>query len=101
MCVKHVFLVLYRPQADALHSELDVLSERYSQKCLELNRAEQRGGIESREKERRERGEREKERAERERRRRERGESREKEQKEREQRKSESEQSVIRLINNK
>ena len=44
MCVKHVFLVLYRPQADALHSELDVLSERYSQKCLELNRAEQRGG---------------------------------------------------------
>ncbi|XP_042166688.1 TRIO and F-actin-binding protein isoform X2 [Oncorhynchus tshawytscha] len=32
------------PQADALHSELDVLSERYSQKCLELNRAEQRGG---------------------------------------------------------
>ncbi|CDQ88773.1 unnamed protein product [Oncorhynchus mykiss] len=32
------------PQADALHSELDVLSERYSQKCLELNWAEQRGG---------------------------------------------------------
>ncbi|CAB1344531.1 unnamed protein product [Coregonus sp. 'balchen'] len=32
------------PQADALHSELDVLSERYSQKCLELNRAEQSGG---------------------------------------------------------
>ncbi|KAM7419099.1 hypothetical protein PAMA_016288 [Pampus argenteus] len=35
---------LYRghmPQADDLHSELDVLSERYSQKCLELSRTEQ------------------------------------------------------------
>ncbi|XP_042341313.1 TRIO and F-actin-binding protein-like [Plectropomus leopardus] len=29
------------PQADILHSELDVLSERYSQKCLELSRTEQ------------------------------------------------------------
>ncbi|XP_071392782.1 TRIO and F-actin-binding protein-like [Centroberyx affinis] len=29
------------PQADVLHSELDVLSERYSQKCLELSRTEQ------------------------------------------------------------
>uniref|UniRef100_A0A665X3R1 PH domain-containing protein n=2 Tax=Echeneis naucrates TaxID=173247 RepID=A0A665X3R1_ECHNA len=28
------------PQADVLHSELDVLSERYSQKCLELSRTE-------------------------------------------------------------
>uniref|UniRef100_I3KNM3 PH domain-containing protein n=1 Tax=Oreochromis niloticus TaxID=8128 RepID=I3KNM3_ORENI len=28
-------------QADVLHSELDVLSERYSQKCLELDRTEQ------------------------------------------------------------
>ncbi|KAM7394140.1 hypothetical protein PAMP_020959 [Pampus punctatissimus] len=35
---------LYRgqmPQADDLHSDLDVLSERYSQKCLELSRTEQ------------------------------------------------------------
>uniref|UniRef100_A0A3P8ZEN9 PH domain-containing protein n=2 Tax=Esox lucius TaxID=8010 RepID=A0A3P8ZEN9_ESOLU len=31
------------PQADAFSSELDVLSERYSQKCLELSRAEQSG----------------------------------------------------------
>lgn len=30
-----------RPQADILHSELDVLSEHYSQKCLELSRTEQ------------------------------------------------------------
>uniref|UniRef100_A0A668AZW6 PH domain-containing protein n=1 Tax=Myripristis murdjan TaxID=586833 RepID=A0A668AZW6_9TELE len=29
------------PQAEVLHSELDVLSERYSQKCLELSRTEQ------------------------------------------------------------
>ncbi|KAM4603384.1 TRIO and F-actin-binding protein-like [Polymixia lowei] len=29
------------PQAECLHSELDVLSERYSQKCLELSRTEQ------------------------------------------------------------
>ncbi|KAM9857258.1 TRIO and F-actin-binding protein-like [Aulostomus maculatus] len=29
------------PQADVLHSKLDVLSERYSQKCLELSRTEQ------------------------------------------------------------
>lgn len=29
-----------RLQADVLHSELDVLSERYSQKCLELDHAE-------------------------------------------------------------
>ncbi|XP_034544680.1 myosin phosphatase Rho-interacting protein-like [Notolabrus celidotus] len=29
------------PQADVLHSELDVLSERYSQTCLQLNRTEQ------------------------------------------------------------
>lgn len=33
--------VRVRPQADALHSELDVLSERYSQKCLELSYTEQ------------------------------------------------------------
>ncbi|XP_059195051.1 TRIO and F-actin-binding protein-like [Centropristis striata] len=31
----------HMPQADVLHSELDVLSERYSQKCLELSRTEQ------------------------------------------------------------
>ncbi|XP_038569853.1 TRIO and F-actin-binding protein-like [Micropterus salmoides] len=31
----------HMPQADILHSELDVLSERYSQKCLELSRTEQ------------------------------------------------------------
>lgn len=36
MCV-----VCVRPRADILHSELDVLSERYSQKCLELSRTEQ------------------------------------------------------------
>lgn len=30
-----------RPRADISHSELDVLSERYSQKCLELSRTEQ------------------------------------------------------------
>ncbi|XP_040001017.1 TRIO and F-actin-binding protein-like [Xiphias gladius] len=29
------------PEADILHSELDVLSERYSEKCLELSRIEQ------------------------------------------------------------
>lgn len=33
--------VCARLQADILHSELDVLSERYSQKCLELDRTEQ------------------------------------------------------------
>lgn len=33
--------VCARPQADVLHSELDVLSERYSQRCLELSRTEQ------------------------------------------------------------
>ncbi|XP_030594853.1 TRIO and F-actin-binding protein-like [Archocentrus centrarchus] len=33
--------VCVRPQADILHTELDVLSERYSQKCLELSRTEQ------------------------------------------------------------
>ncbi len=33
--------VRVRPQADILHSELDVLSERYSQKCLQLSRTEQ------------------------------------------------------------
>lgn len=33
--------VRVRPQADILHSELDVLSERYSQKCLELSCTEQ------------------------------------------------------------
>ncbi|XP_063740490.1 TRIO and F-actin-binding protein-like [Eleginops maclovinus] len=31
----------HMPQADVLHSELDVLSEHYSQKCLELSRIEQ------------------------------------------------------------
>ncbi|XP_035493339.2 TRIO and F-actin-binding protein-like [Scophthalmus maximus] len=31
----------HMPQADVLHSELDVLSDRYSQKCLELNSTEQ------------------------------------------------------------
>ncbi|KAM9362615.1 TRIO and F-actin-binding protein-like [Symphorus nematophorus] len=31
----------HMPQADHLHSELDVLSERYSQKCLQLSRTEQ------------------------------------------------------------
>ncbi|XP_037620659.1 TRIO and F-actin-binding protein-like [Sebastes umbrosus] len=31
----------HMPQADVLHSELDELSERYSQKCLELSRTEQ------------------------------------------------------------
>ncbi|XP_071329362.1 TRIO and F-actin-binding protein-like isoform X1 [Trachinotus anak] len=31
----------HMPQADVLHTELDVLSERYSQKCLELSRTEQ------------------------------------------------------------
>lgn len=31
----------HMPQADVLHSELDVLSDRYSQKCLELSRTEQ------------------------------------------------------------
>ncbi|KAG7238439.1 hypothetical protein INR49_030946 [Caranx melampygus] len=31
----------HMPQADILHSELDVLSERFSQKCLELGRTEQ------------------------------------------------------------
>ncbi|XP_056228911.1 uncharacterized protein LOC130167019 [Seriola aureovittata] len=31
----------HMPQADVLHSELDVLSERYSQRCLELSRTEQ------------------------------------------------------------
>ncbi|XP_034450445.1 myosin phosphatase Rho-interacting protein-like isoform X1 [Hippoglossus hippoglossus] len=30
----------HMPQAEVFHSELDVLSERYSQKCLELNRTE-------------------------------------------------------------
>lgn len=35
--------VLVRPGADFFHSELDVLSERYSQKCLELSRTEQSG----------------------------------------------------------
>lgn len=38
--ISRVF-VRVRPQADVLHSELDVLSERYSQKCLELSRTEQ------------------------------------------------------------
>ncbi|MEQ2272782.1 hypothetical protein XENORESO_012252 [Xenotaenia resolanae] len=33
--------VYIRPQADVLHSELNVLSERYSQKCLELRSSEQ------------------------------------------------------------
>ncbi|KAK1886941.1 TRIO and F-actin-binding protein [Dissostichus eleginoides] len=33
----------HMPQADVLHGELDVLSERYSQKCLELSRTEQNG----------------------------------------------------------
>lgn len=32
-----------RPQADASRSELDVLSERYGQRCLELRRGEQSG----------------------------------------------------------
>ncbi|KAJ8001770.1 hypothetical protein DPEC_G00172880 [Dallia pectoralis] len=32
-----------RPRAEASNSELDVLSERYSQKCLELSRVEQSG----------------------------------------------------------
>ncbi|XP_044045033.1 myosin phosphatase Rho-interacting protein-like [Siniperca chuatsi] len=31
----------HMPQADVLHTELNVLSERYSQKCLELSRTEQ------------------------------------------------------------
>ncbi|MED6259065.1 hypothetical protein ATANTOWER_016477, partial [Ataeniobius toweri] len=31
----------HMPQADVLHSELNVLSERYSQKCLELRSSEQ------------------------------------------------------------
>ncbi|XP_034754655.1 TRIO and F-actin-binding protein-like isoform X2 [Etheostoma cragini] len=31
----------HMPQADVLHTELDVLSERYSQKCLELSHTEQ------------------------------------------------------------
>ncbi|XP_041789232.1 TRIO and F-actin-binding protein-like [Chelmon rostratus] len=31
----------HMPEADDLHSELDVLSERYSQKCLQLSRTEQ------------------------------------------------------------
>ncbi|XP_070777221.1 myosin phosphatase Rho-interacting protein-like [Enoplosus armatus] len=31
----------HMPRADVLHSELDVLSERYSQTCLELSRTEQ------------------------------------------------------------
>lgn len=35
--------VYVRPQADVLHGELDVLSEHYSQKCLELSRTEQNG----------------------------------------------------------
>ncbi|KAK5899449.1 hypothetical protein CesoFtcFv8_008929 [Champsocephalus esox] len=33
----------HMPQADVLHGELDVLSEHYSQKCLELSRTEQNG----------------------------------------------------------
>ncbi|XP_072239477.1 TRIO and F-actin-binding protein [Leuresthes tenuis] len=33
----------HMPQADALRSELDVLSERYTQKCLELNCTEKSG----------------------------------------------------------
>lgn len=33
--------VLVRPQADVLHIELDALSERYSQKCLQLSHTEQ------------------------------------------------------------
>ncbi|XP_070684660.1 TRIO and F-actin-binding protein-like [Pempheris klunzingeri] len=33
------------PQADVSHSELDVLSEHYSQKCLELSRTEQSGKV--------------------------------------------------------
>ncbi|XP_041641733.1 myosin phosphatase Rho-interacting protein-like isoform X3 [Cheilinus undulatus] len=33
----------YMPPADVLHSELDVLSERYSQTCLQLNHTEQSG----------------------------------------------------------
>lgn len=33
--------VRFRPEADDLHSELDVLSERYSQKCLQLSHTEQ------------------------------------------------------------
>lgn len=33
--------VLVRPQADVFHSELDVLSERYSEKCLQLSLTEQ------------------------------------------------------------
>ena len=35
--------VCVRPQAEVFHSELDVLSEHYSQKCLELNRTELSG----------------------------------------------------------
>jgi len=35
--------VCVRPQADALRSELDVLSERYTQKCLELSCTEKSG----------------------------------------------------------
>ncbi|KAM4594686.1 TRIO and F-actin-binding protein-like [Fundulus diaphanus] len=34
---------VHMPQADVLHSELNVLSERYSQKCLELKRSEHNG----------------------------------------------------------
>ncbi|XP_037327048.2 TRIO and F-actin-binding protein-like [Pungitius pungitius] len=33
----------HMPQADVAHSELDVLSERYTQRCLELQRSEQSG----------------------------------------------------------
>ncbi|KAJ8384119.1 hypothetical protein AAFF_G00208210 [Aldrovandia affinis] len=38
-----------QPETQALQRELDSLSERYSQKCLELNRAEQSGGERERE----------------------------------------------------
>lgn len=37
----NLVFVLVRPRADVLHSELDVLSERYSQKCLQLSRTKQ------------------------------------------------------------
>ena len=33
--------VLVRPQADVMHCELDVMSEDFSQKCLQLSHTEQ------------------------------------------------------------
>lgn len=38
--ITHVF-VRVRPQAEVLHRDLDVLSERYTQRCLELSCTEQ------------------------------------------------------------